>query len=184
MQQECLYFHTEKIMDETNDILQNEGMEIIFKADSIWLDYNELNEAEKSCWIISVERYLESNLNSVKESEIDVELFIEQNKSVKKSLIEIINLLKNSVDQSLSGKYDQLFKEMYVYNKKLKQFDQYGRRGLNFSRLGINSQVSCSCLIAKQGNNIVRYLSFEDDPVLSITGPEANNLKSTLESKF
>jgi len=45
-------------------------------------------------------------------------------------------------------------------------------------------RIQCSLLIAKKGDNTVRYLSFMRDPILTITGPEAKNLKLTLESKF
>ena len=34
------------------------------------------------------------------------------------------------------------------------------------------------------GTDIIRYLSFEQDPVLTITGPNATNLKSSLEKQF
>jgi len=44
--------------------------------------------------------------------------------------------------------------------------------------------IRCSLLVAKKGDNTVRYLSFKRDPILTITGPNASKLKSTLENKF
>jgi len=46
------------------------------------------------------------------------------------------------------------------------------------------SKIRCSILIAKTGTDVVRYLSFLNDPIISITGVNAKNLKSTLEKKF
>jgi hypothetical protein len=55
----------------------------------------------------------------------------------------------------------------------------------HFPTNGISmATIRCSLLVAKKGDNTVRYLSFKRDPILTITGPEAKNLKSTLQSKF
>jgi len=44
--------------------------------------------------------------------------------------------------------------------------------------------IYCSCIIAKKENNIVRYLSFEKDPIVTLFGAKSKKLKSSLEKKF
>jgi len=53
-----------------------------------------------------------------------------------------------------------------------------------FNHIKNDIRVICSCIIAKKGTNVVRYLEFETDPVITITGPKAASLKSSLEKKF
>ena len=48
----------------------------------------------------------------------------------------------------------------------------------------LDDRIRCSCIIARKGDDIVRYLEFQKDPIVTITGPKAANLKSSLEKKF
>jgi len=48
------------------------------------------------------------------------------------------------------------------------------------------NNVSCSCIIGQKNGNMVRYLEFleNNDPIVSISGPNAIELKPGLEKKF
>jgi len=47
MQQQCVYFHTTKNLSESNEILKQEGMQIILKTNSLYLDFEDMNEEEQ-----------------------------------------------------------------------------------------------------------------------------------------
>ena len=185
MQQKYVFLHTEKNLEETEDILKRQGLEIIFKHDHIYLQIHELNEEEKISLIKTMEERFKKILLTLNENEINAELFFEQSKSLKQTTMEILNLIKsNESDQLLTGNYAHIYHSMGVYNKKIESFASVGRRGFYFDKVYLTEGIPCSLLIARNGENFLRYLSFNEDPVITFTGPNANDTKLSLEKSF
>jgi len=196
MSQQCVHLHTKKELNATEDILKNEGMEIIVQSNDATLPFSDLTEEEKKSYMLEVEKDLKEQFK-LNEKALKKFGMLMKDYSSLKNAIESLNLMKNSDDVLRTIKaYDEYSQKMYGLSHSLlfssdRMQDISESVGLNLraSRRTPNSQVSirsirCSLLIAKKGDNIIRYLSFKSDPILTITGSKANSLKSSLEKKF
>ena len=187
MQQQCVYFHTEKEPKETENILKKEKMQIIFKTNQVEMRLQDLTEEEKNGWQkFEVERIIDT-IKSLEEYDRKRQEHFEKLKSAKNEMIKFIQSCKNDVAKAKVNKA--------IREKLMESLEHAGSREMyitesilmddipTFSR---NNRIICSCIIAKQGENFVRYLQFleNQDPVLTITGPNADSIKSTLEEKF
>jgi len=186
MQQQCVYFHTEKEPKETEKILKKEKMQIMFKSEQVILRLQDLTDEEKDSW----EKYQLEQINSFIERIDILEHTSQENlkkvKSANKELFKFIHSCKNdvgkiNVNKAIEERLNQILKnisyeDMYMAERNLMVEIPYL----------FENKISCSCIIAKQGENFVRYLQFiaYQDPVLTITGPNADSIKSTLEEKF
>jgi len=187
MQQQCVYFHTEKEPKETENILKKEKMQIMFKSERVLLYLSDMTEEEKNSW----QKFQQEEINSFIER---LEIFehasqenSEKVKSANKELFKFIHSCKNdvgnaNVNKAIRQRLNQILKnlsheDMYYTERNLTYEIPYHLE---------NDKIICSCIIAKQGENFVRYLKFHanQDPVLTITGPNADSIKSTLEEKF
>ena len=209
MQQQCVHFHTNKELNAAEDILKNEGMEIIIQSNFAHVTFNELTDEEKKSYMIEVEKELEDQFKFTEDTLKLLEKVMKFHDSSKKLILESFNLMKNGHGMfrptktyaEYSDKIRLLGSTLFSCSHSLMgigdpiEYSSLASRRTRISQAIMgsirtrNSQVTmgsihCSLLIAKKGNNIVRYLSFKRDPILTITGPEANSLKSTLESKF
>jgi len=183
LQQKLEYFHTEKNLKETEEILAKEKMEIIFSSKDTFLSIHNLNAEEKIA-------YFEATVAQTKCGNDRLQHAIQLFNSVEKRSIKFVNdikeLIKTMKENPNSFKTNLMFNEILKTSYKLRnKNDQVD--GFSFYRYAHNLptvEIHCKCIIAKVNNNIVRYLEFLDDPVITITGPRASNLKSTLEKKF
>jgi len=187
MQQQCVYFHTEKEPKETENILKKEKMQIVFKAEQVHLQFKDLTEEEKRSWEKFQLEQINLSLEQITVHECKLEEYLEIIKVGIGDLVEFVESCKNNAGNA---------KEEKAIRQKLKQ----ALKGVRFRELYHfeaimlhdipnlfnNDRISCSCIIAKQGENFVRYLRFlaNEDPVMTITGPNADSIKSTLEEKF
>ena len=197
MGQQCVHLHTAKELDATEKILKNEGMEIIVQIPTAYLQFDELTEEEKKSYLLEIEKNLtqqfksneaifEEFRNQMKSYESFKKLVFESLKTMKKSPTQIRNSNAYSKYSDRLGKFCYLFQNCSASIEELADPLGSSLRSSGWpSTGGVSSgPIRCSLLVAKKGDNIVRYLSFMTDPVLTITGPDAKNMKSTLEDKF
>jgi len=183
MKQECVYFHTEKDLKQTEEILVKEKMEIIFRSDDTYLSIHNLNAEEKIA-------YLEATIPITKCGNKQLQNAIQLFNKVEKRSMEFVKDIEELIKTMKEN--PNCFKTYLMFNDILKTSDKLRSKndqvdGFSFYRYAHNLPtgiIRCRCIIAKVNNNIVRYLEFLDDPVITITGPKASNLKSTLEKKF
>jgi len=183
MKQQLEFFHTEKNLEETEEILAKEKMEIIFRSDDTFLSIHDLNAEEKIAYLEATIPQTKCGNNKLQHA---IQLFNKVEKRSMEFVKEIEELIKTMKENP------NCFKTYLMFNEILKTSDKL--RGKNdqvdsfsFFRYAYNLPteiIHCRCIIAKVNNNIVRYLEFLDDPVITITGPKASNLKSSLEKKF
>ena len=185
MKQKSVYLHTDKDLERTNYLLKQQGMEIIFKSSSAYLHFWDLTNEEKASFIETNAEELESLLKGFENGDKIVKDLVKKMKTHREDAAEFVKLLRA---EPKSFKTSQKF-ETYNKSRKAfaKQMDVYNK--VSFLRMRYfdylpMSAVNCSILIAKKGTELVRYLSFKKDPVLTITGPKAAKLKSSLEKKF
>jgi len=187
MKQQCVYFHTEKEPKETESILRQEKMQIVFKAEQVHLQFKNLTEEEKRSWKKFQVEQVNLLLEQVKAHECKLEKYLEIIKEGTKEMAEFVQSYKNNVGNAKEENTIRL-----KLNKALKGI-RY-REMYHFEAIMVhdipgifsNDRIICSCIIAKQEENFVRYLQFHanEDPVLTITGPKAESIKSMLEEKF
>jgi len=189
MQQQCVYFHTEKEPKETENILKKEKMQIIFKTNQVEMRLQDLTEEEKDSWQKFQLEQIKMHLEVIEIYEHQHQENFEKIKSKNKEIAEIIQSCLTSVENlkvvnkanrkrlKLTLKSVRSHRELYFTERGMMDYP---------SQLFENNRIICSCIIAKQGENFVRYLQFleNQDPVLTITGPNADSIKSTLEEKF
>ena len=181
MSQQCVYFHTEKTLKETEEILKQQGMEIILKTDSLRLNFSDMTEEEQLSYLKTLVADLEHTCDRLELQEKELEIVARQGISFSKEFREICNKIKNSRATDTIKRFQHL-QEEYLKIRRLVITvpDLRNTR----SELVFNERVRCSCLIAKMGTDVIRYLAFENDPIITINGPKANELKSTLEQSF
>jgi len=190
MKQECVVLHTEKTPDEAEQILHDQGLEIVFKSPSVQLSFKDLTPDEKKAWneyqkeelMVTLKR-LESIIIDFEENHVkfiqlrDEITYLRNNyehlnlKSLSKLIGESISKMVDSQQRSLSYLEEDMF-----YPTRLSR--RRRQRG--------TEQINCSCIVGRVENNWVRYLEFHSnhDPIVTITGSDITNLKSALEEKF
>lgn len=185
MQQKYVYLHTRKNLKQTEKILENSGMEIIFKSDDIALSLNELSVTETIAWFEECNKVIQRTLKRVDSYKNELVTFKKNIESAGKNISELVKLYHNDPNgYKTNEKYELCLKKM---RKASNNYSYRTAIGFALRRtLRITTPISCSCLIAKKGSNVVRYLEFHEnkDPILTITGPKATYLKTSLEKKF
>jgi hypothetical protein len=185
VKQECVYFHTEKILEEAEEIFNKNKIEIIFKSKDTTIDMGDLTQEEK------------------------ISLFQEELQSIHQDISEITSVEKLLHDQittieEIKNNYDNTVLPSEGDFHAIRQYKKYrfrlerslralGRHALNYplhrysrSNSYENNSVPCSVIIGQLNGNLVRFLEFHDndDPVVTITGINSSKIKSQLESQF
>ncbi len=199
MSQQCVHLHTTRELDATERILKMQGMEIIVQSNNAKLRFSDLTDEEKKSYMLEVEKELKEHLESNEKTLKKFGMFMKDYSMFKKSIFASLDLIKNSNVirttkayekyssniTSLAHSFMDCYNGMYQISHPLGLVPTSWRRTQNSSvAIGTIGTIRCSLLVAKKGDNTVRYLSFKRDPILTITGPDAKNLKSTLQSKF
>ncbi len=184
MSQQSVYFHTEKNLCETEEILAKEKMEIIFRSDDTYLSIHNLNAEEKIAYLETTIPQTKCGNNKLQHA---IQLFNKVEKRSMEFVKDIEELIKTMKENPNCFKTYLMFNEILKTSEKLRsKNDQVD--GFSFYRYARNlpeGVIHCKCIIAKVNSNVVRYLEFlDDDPVITITGAKASNLKSSLEKKF
>ncbi len=181
MQQKLVYLHTDKNLKETEEILKQQGMEIILTTDSLYLNFSDMTEEEQFSYLKTLDGNLEDIADQLEIQDKEIEILSRKGYSFSKEFREILNSLKNSRNSDTIKHFRHLQEELNKIQDLSYTLRDIGNRSRDNH---LNESTRCSCLIAKMGSDVIRYLAFKNDPILSITGPNAPNLKSTLESKF
>ena len=181
MEQKLVYLHTDKNLKETEKILKKQGMEIILTTDTLYLNFSDMTEEEQISYLKTLEADFENTADELEIQDKELEIVARRGYSFSKGFREIINSLKNSRNTDTIKHFQHLEEEFRKIRLLSYSLSHLGKR---VRAVHLNEKIPCSCLIAKMGTDVIRYLAFKDDPVLTITGLNATNLKSTLESKF
>jgi len=182
MQQKYLQFHTSKSFSQTLEILEKEKLEIIFQSNECRIDFTELTIEEQISWIEANEEHMKHYDMFFKKQGGNLESYFESIMDFRKQTKELVKLHRNNPSSyKTSEKYDQFIK---AWEKVKGKYDFRPVYHYSQEYLKPNVRVSCSCIIAKKGTNLVRYLSFESDPIVTIIGSKASDLKTSLKSKF
>ena len=200
MSQQCVHLHTTRELDATERILKMQGMEIIVQSNHANLRFSDLTDEEKKSYMLEVEKELKEHLESNEKTLKKFGMLMKDYSKFKKSIFASLDLIKYSNGKirttkayekyssnimSLGNSFMDCFHGMNRIAFPLDLVPISWRRTQNSSvAIGTIGTIRCSLLVAKKGDNTVRYLSFKRDPILTITGPDAKNLKSTLQSKF
>jgi len=181
MEQKLVYLHTDKNLEETEEILKKQGMEIILFTDTLYLNFSDMTEEEQLSYLKTLEADFEDTADQLEIQDKEIQIIARKGYSFSKGFREILNSLKNSKNTDAIKHFQHLQDELEKIRHLSYSLSHLGQRARSVHLI---EKIHCSCLIAKMGTDIIRYLAFKNDPVLTITGPNAHNLKSTLESKF
>jgi len=200
MSQQCVHLHTTRELDATERILKMQGMEIIVQSNHANLRFSDLTDEEKKSYMLEVEKELKEQLEFNEKTLKGFGMLMKDYSKFKKSIFASLDLIKNSNGKirttkayekyssnimSLGNSFMDCFHGMNRIAFPLDLVPISWRRTQNSSVVnGTIGTIRCSLLVAKKGDNTVRYLSFKRDPILTITGPEAKNIKLILRSKF
>jgi len=187
MKQECVFFHTEKSPKETEKILKNEKMQVIFKSENAQLRLKDMTEEEKISWQNFQDEQMASYLKRIKELRDDWKTHFENFESRYNEFSNCLESYRKEgnraeINKAIREKFGEnirhgSMRELYLIERLMEG---------DVPNILDNSEIHCSCIVAKQGENIVRYLKFLEnkDPILTITGPRADNLKTSIRGKF
>ena len=182
MQQKCIQFHTLKSFPQTLKIFEKEKLEIIFRSQNTHIDFADLTIEEQISWIETREKRMQRCDKFLKKHSGKFENLFESLTDLRKQTKELVKLYRsNPLSYKTSEKYEQFSEER---KKLVEKYDYNALYDLLSHYFHDSLSVYCSCIIAKKGNNVVRYLSFKKDPIVTIMGSKASGLKSSLESKF
>ena len=180
MQQKLVYLHTDKDLKETEEILKKQGMEIIFKTDYLTMDLLDMTEEEQVSYLKTLDEDLEDSAAHLEIQEKEIDLFARK-ESLSKRYRELLNSYNNSNYTDKIKLFPRLREEYYKIQKRGHILYDISHRA---RELRLDRRITCSCLIAKMGTDVIRYLAFEKDPVITISGPRCNELKATLEKSL
>jgi len=157
-------------------------MEIIVKSNTMYLNFSQLTPEEQNGWIKSVGEDLEDAVDEVTRFYNRLERFYKKTKSFPLQIREMMNELRKSENLPITDRHKHLIQKLMDFSHETQHLSYYSRYRIRDIRL--DDRIRCSCIIARKGNDIVRYLEFQKDPIVTIKGPNASNLKLTLEKKF
>jgi len=181
MEQKLVYLHTTKELAETEEILKQQGMQIFFKSEDAEINFSDMTEEEKSSW-------LESMRGDIKEQIRDLANGRQEYDSIKKLIEEkfddILTLVNDDRIYNVDEKFKKLVKEMSTIDQLYYSVGEWKSCVQIDHSTYSQAKLRCSILIAKQGPNLVRYVAFLNDPILSLEGSTADTLKFVLEKKF
>jgi len=180
MQQKLVYLHTDKNLKETEEILKQQGMEIILTTESLYLNFSDMTEEEQFSYVKTLEADLEDTADELEIQDKEIEI-IARKGSISKEFRAILSSLKNSRNIDTIKHFQHLQEEVRRVRQLTNRIRYFDHRSRD---VHLNEGIHCSCLIAKMGTDVIRYLEFKNDPVLTITGPNATSLKSLLEKQF
>ena len=182
MLQKSVSFHTSKSFPQSLEILKKARLEILFHAEGIHFDFMELTVEEQISWLQTREKFLRRSDEFLKKHSGNFENLFDSLKDLRKQTKELIKLYRSRpLNYQTSEKYEQFNKARQQLMKKYDYEPLYDLLSHHF-RDGLS--VYCSCIIAKKGNNLVRYLSFKRDPIITIQGPESRAMKAILTTRF
>jgi len=95
MEQKLVYLHTDKNLQETEEILKKQGMEIILKTDSMRLHFSDMTEEEQISYLKTLEADFENTADELEIQDKEIEIIGRKGYSFSKRFREIINSLKN-----------------------------------------------------------------------------------------
>ena len=182
MQQECVYLHTFKNIQEAETIQKENGFVVITKIKDVYLDVNEMNDEEKRSYLETIRDEFTETLEEIASVEVTGEVYFKKLQMLKRTIFEIVDLLDKTSSNQVIGKFNLILAETKKINDIIDIFDKFLIRRNSMIRVG--HRPHCSMLIAKKGEEIIRYLEFEKDPIITITGPNAITMKSSLEKSF
>jgi len=185
MEQQLVYLHTEKNLEETEQILKNQGFEIIYKSMDDEIDFYNLTEHEKISWINAFKDDLKKQIIDLQQDDKDLEKHVDPKEFISKKFVNVFNFIQNDNKFQTNEKFEIIVNEMRLID------DQYNIIKnwldclifIDHNALGY-SELRCSRLIAKRGSEKISYMAFLNDPILTLQSQNATNLKSTLEKKF
>jgi len=193
MSQQCVHLHTKKELNATEDILKNQGMEIIIQSNNATIQFSDLTDEEKKSFMLEVEKELKDHFRFSEKTLKQIEMVMKDYSKFKKSIFASLSLMKNNPDKigrskwyikyssnimSLSSSFLDCYHRMRQIANPLDARLPDSPRGI-LNSFGSMGSIRCSLLVAKKEDSTVRYLSFKSDPILTITGPKAKNLKLT-----
>ena len=181
MEQQCIYLHTTKDLAQTEEILKKRGMEIVFKSEDADIKFSDMTEEEKISWIKSMQEDLIIQISDMESMRKVFEIGIN---SIEKKFADVLNLVKDDNHYNIDEKFKKLVKEMGEIDQHYYKMGDWKNCVTIDHGLFRSSRLRCSCLVAKTESGVVRYLSFLNDPILTITGKNAKNLKSSMEKQF
>lgn len=189
MQQKSVYLHTTKNVKQAEKILKNAGMEIVFRCDDTSMDLKELSTEERICWFEHIDEQFKRALKEFEQSGKLIESLKKGLQSFSNEIVEFTELFKNDPKSyKTSQKYEKFVKKVTRFHKPAIPIEIFKStsRGMRNLELLAGKKISCSCILARKDNNLIRYLEFleNNDPILTISGPKATNLKTSLQRKF
>ena len=183
MQQQCVSLHTNKDLKETEQIFEKEEMEILLKTNEMFINFSDMTDEEKISWIKLMRDDLDNAVDDMEIFYHKIERFNKKKHTAPEDIRKMLDSLNTSEAIVLDGAHQNLINELSGLeneSRHLSFFARYRSRDIESFKNGIR----CSCIIARKGTDVVRYLSFLKDPVVTFTGPNASKLKSSLEKKF
>jgi len=170
-------------LKDTAEILKHEEIEIILKTSDMYINFSEMTLEEQSSWVKLVREDLEEAADDIDLFYRKIERFNKNKRTIPESVRKMLNDIRKSESFLLGETHKKLIKELVDFEHATRHLSYYNNyRTRDITRFG--DGIRCSCIIARKGDNIVRYLEFLKDPIVTINGPNASNLKSTLEKKF
>jgi len=197
MSQQCVHFHTTKEIDETEDILKKQGMEIIIKSNSATIQFSDLTDEEKKSYILEIEKDVKEHFKFSEKILKEFGMLMKDYPKFEKSIFTSLNLMKKNPGKIIRSKmYDKYSSNMtslgsafldsyHRMQHMANPLDSNLRHSWRRTRISSGSigTIQCSLLVAKKGDDTVKYLSFMQDPIVTLY-TTSKNLKSTLQGKF
>ncbi len=183
MQQQCVSLHTDKGLKEAEQIFQKEEMEILLNTNMMYMRFADMTSEEQNSWIKLMRADLENAIDDMEIFNRRIERYNKEEQLSPEVFRKMFDSLGKSRDSFLDKAHINLIKQLIEFEDRSRKISYFANITSQDGE-GFVGGIRCSCIIARKGTDVVRYLSFLKDPVVTFTGPNASKLKSTLEKQF
>lgn len=184
MKQKCVFFHTEKGIEDVKELFLKNNIDIVFKSNNCSVDFTDLTNEEKISYFKKGAQQIKQSLIKTQEVIKKISSDLEKIQKIQQAY-ETAGIDESDLDsiQRYEIQAQRLESRLFMLGKFRRSF--IVNRMLH-SNIDIDGKLDCGIIIGSIDGNIVRFLEFydNDDPIITITGNTANALKSHLQRQF
>jgi hypothetical protein len=161
-------------------------MEVVFKTSNCYIDAGDFNKEERNAWLDGLEERLARNLEVGATFSKSLDDLAQAGRKHASRIYSLLKQYRENPSKEILYLIN-IHEDRFIYRSRDIGLMASPTSMLEFiAAPGIyaGTSVNVSCLIAREGENVVRYISIweNNDPIITIIGPHAEIIKAQFDA--